>query len=91
MAGAQGRGLVDALVDPDALVDAAVKEAEALAALPAASFTLTKAQARQPIRDFLGLHAARIDREVARIWSAAPAQDAIRRYVDRTLGGAARH
>lgn len=91
MADAQGRGLVDALVDPDALVDAAVKEAEALAALPAASFTLTKAQARQPIRDFLGLHAARIDREVARIWSAAPAQDAIRRYVDRTLGGAARH
>ena len=48
---------------------------------------LTKAQARQPIRDFLGLHAARIDHEVARIWSAAPAQDAIRRYVDKTLGG----
>jgi len=76
---------VSALVDPEALVDAAVKEAQALAALPAATFTLTKAHARQPIRDFLGLHAARIDGEVARIWSAAPAQDAIRRYVARTL------
>jgi enoyl-CoA hydratase len=85
MAEAEARGLVSALVDPDALVDAAVKEAEALAALPATSFTLTKAQTRQPVRDFLGLHAARIDGEVARIWSAAPAQDAIRRYVDRTL------
>jgi len=90
MATAAARGLVDALVDPDALVDAAVKEAQALAALPAASFTLTKAQARQPIRDFLGLHAARIDGEVARIWSAAPAQEAIRRYVDKTLGRATR-
>jgi enoyl-CoA hydratase len=85
MADASARGLVDALVDPEALVDTAVKEAEALAALPAASFTLTKAQARQPIRDFLGLHAARIDHEVARIWSAAPAQEAIRLYVARTL------
>ena len=85
MAEAAARGLVNALVDPEALVDAAVKEAQALAALPAATFTLTKAHARQPIRDFLGLHAARIDGEVARIWSAAPAQDAIRRYVARTL------
>jgi len=85
MAEAAARGLVSALVDPEALVDAAVKEAQALAALPAATFTLTKAHARQPIRDFLGLHAARIDGEVARIWSAAPAQDAIRRYVARTL------
>jgi enoyl-CoA hydratase len=86
MANAASRGLLDGVMNSDALVDTAVKEAEALAALPAASFALTKAQARQPIRDFLGLHAARIDGEVARIWSAAPAQDAIRRYVDKTLG-----
>lgn len=90
MADAAARGLVDALVDPDALMDTAVREAAALAALPAQSFTLTKAQVRQPIRDFLSLHAARLDGEVARIWSAAPAQDAIRRYVDQTLGGTAR-
>lgn len=85
MADAAARGLIDALVDSDILVDTAVKEAEALAALPAESFRLTKAQARQPVRDFLGIHAARVDREVLRIWSAAPAQDAIRRYVARTL------
>lgn len=85
LADAGARGLIDALVEPDALVGTAVKEAEVLAALPAETFTLTKAQTRQPIRDFLGVHAARIDREVARIWSAAPAQDAIRRYVARTL------
>lgn len=87
---AQRRGLLDAVVEPEALLDAALAEAEALAAIPAESFALTKAQARQPARDFLALHAPRIDREVVRCWSAAEAQGAIRRYVEKTLGGAAR-
>jgi enoyl-CoA hydratase len=87
---AQAHGLVDAVVEPGALLDAAVAAAEALAAIPAESFALTKAQLRQPARDFLALHAARIDREALRCWSAPAAQDAIRRYVAKTLGGAPR-
>ena len=84
------RGLVDTVVEPDALLDAAVAEAEALAAIPAESFALTKAQLRQPVRDFLALHAARIDREALACWGAPAAQDAIRRYVEKTLGGGRR-
>ena len=87
---ALGRGLIDAVVEPGALLDAALAEAEALAAIPAESFALTKAQLRQPARDFLALHAARIDREALACWSAPAAQDAIRRYVAKTLGSAAR-
>ena len=82
------RGLVDEVVEPSGLVDAAVAAAERLAAIPPETFALTKAQARQPTRDFLAVHAARIDREVARCWRAPAAQGAIRRYVERTLGGA---
>ena len=80
------RRLVDEVVEPAALVDAAVAEAQTLAAIPPATFALTKAQARQPTRDFLAVHAARIDREVARCWRAPEAQAAIRRYVAATLG-----
>jgi enoyl-CoA hydratase/carnithine racemase len=87
---ALARGLVDAAIEPGALLDAAVAEAEALAAIPAASFTLTKAQLRQPTRDFLARHAARIDDEALACWSAPPAQAAIRRYVEKTLAGGRR-
>jgi enoyl-CoA hydratase len=82
---AAGHGLVDTLVDAPALLDAAVGEAQRLAAIPAETFALTKAQSRQPVRDFLSLHSARIDREVQRCWSAPEAQAAIRRYVEQTL------
>ncbi len=84
------RGLVDTAVEPDALLEAAVTEAEALAAIPAESFALTKAQLRQPVREFLARHAARIDRDVLACWRAPAAQDAIRRYVAKTLGGGRR-
>ena len=84
------RGLVDTAVEPDALLEAAVAEAEALAAIPAESFALTKAQLRQPVREFLARHAARIDRDVLACWRAPAAQDAIRRYVAKTLGGGRR-
>jgi enoyl-CoA hydratase/carnithine racemase len=82
------RGLLDSVVEPASLLDAALAEAEALATIPAESFALTKAQLRQPTRDFLAVHAARIDREALACWSAPAAQDAIRRYVAKTLGAA---
>jgi enoyl-CoA hydratase len=82
------RGLLDSVVEPASLLDAALAEAEALATIPAESFALTKAQLRQPARDFLAVHAARIDREALACWSAPAAQDAIRRYVAKTLGAA---
>jgi hypothetical protein len=43
------------------------------------------AHARLPRR-----HAARIDDEALACWSAPPAQAAIRRYVEKTLGGGRR-
>jgi enoyl-CoA hydratase len=43
------RGLVDHVVGPDELMDRALAEANALGALPPATFALTKTQIRQPL------------------------------------------
>ncbi|MBI2525112.1 MAG: hypothetical protein HYV93_03935 [Candidatus Rokubacteria bacterium] len=58
----------------------------ALGALPPATFRLTKAQIRQPARERWESSRARIDAQVAEIWAEAPAREAIRGYVERTLG-----
>jgi enoyl-CoA hydratase len=46
------RGLVDDVVEPAELMDRALAEANALGALPAATFALTKRQIRQPLIDW---------------------------------------
>src|SRR5436309_2825752 len=45
------RGLVDAVVDPEALLAGAIDAARALASLSQAAFALTKSQTRQPVLD----------------------------------------
>src|SRR5262249_44378017 len=46
---AQARGLVDTVVEPEALLASAIKAAQSLASLSPAAFALTKSQARQPV------------------------------------------
>jgi len=78
------RGIVDAVVEPDALIDAAVAAAEGFAALPAGVFELTKRQLREPalqrIRD-----GAQFEEEIVRLWTAPRTLTFIRDYIARTF------
>jgi hypothetical protein len=42
----------------------------------------SKLHIRQPVRDLLDAHEARIDAEVMRVWTDPETRDAVRRYVD---------
>jgi enoyl-CoA hydratase/carnithine racemase len=78
-------GLVDAVEEPDALLDAAVAAAEAFASRPAAAFAMTKAQLRGPAVDRMHSGRTRWDNEITALWTAPETFDAIRRYIDRTF------
>jgi len=82
---AVANGLVDEVVEPDALVTRAVEAAEHLAAAPGPAFLSTKDQLRAPIRDFLVTRAPAIDAAVFEAWKSKEAHDAIRAYVEKTL------
>jgi enoyl-CoA hydratase len=79
-------GLVDEVVPAEDLAARAQATAEALAAIPSASFALTKRQLRQPHQDALARDGDRIDAEVARIWASREARAALADYAERTLG-----
>jgi enoyl-CoA hydratase len=77
-------GLVDALAEPDRVLDEAVAVAESLAAVPFDAFDLTKRQLREPalqrMRD-----GGDTDTIVREAWAGEPVLAAIRDYVARTL------
>lgn len=77
-------GLIEAVTDPDRLLDEAVASAQALAALPASAFTLTKAQFREPSLQRMRTGAA-IDAAVQEVWASDATLTAIRDYVARTF------
>jgi enoyl-CoA hydratase len=77
-------GLVDAVTDPDRLVDEAVAVADGLTAVPYQAFHLTKRLLREPalrrMREGAGLDAI-----VQEAWAGKDVQNAVRDYVARTL------
>ena len=77
-------GIVDAVSAPDRLLDDAIAMAEAFAALPTTSFTLTKRVMREPALQRIRAGAA-LDAEVREAWASDETLDAIRAYVARTL------
>lgn len=79
------RGLVDAAVDPDRLLDEGIAAAAAMAALPPAAFAITKNQLREPALARIRDGKERFDPIIDRAWAAPETLDAIRRYVARTL------
>jgi enoyl-CoA hydratase len=79
------RGLIDAIVPPDALMDRAVAAAETLAALSPQAFALTKKQMRQPVAERTASNARDFDDAVTEVWTAQASHDYIRAYVARTL------
>jgi enoyl-CoA hydratase len=82
---ARARGLVDDIVEPAELMDRAMAAAKRLAALPPATFALTKAQLRQPVADRMARHGASVDARAEAIWASADTIGHIRDYVAKTF------
>lgn len=80
------RGLVHGLVPSEALLDRACAEAEERARIPDTVFALTKRQVRAPVLERLGPGPWRPDPDVRALWEDPASQDAIRAYLERTLG-----
>ena len=82
---ARGRGLLDEVVEPAALIERAVAAAQTLAALPPPAFAQSKQQIRQSVTDAMQRHGQRIDAAAEEIWTSAQTLDRVRDYVARTL------
>ena len=78
-------GLVDEVVAPDRLLERALEAAGQLAAIPGASFELTKAQLRRPTLERIDALHDELEPRVAAQWASPGVQEHLRDYVDRTL------
>jgi enoyl-CoA hydratase len=83
---ALARGLVDEVVDAEELMKLAVERARAYAALPARAFRLTKRALRRPVLERWEADAPSTDSRVLDLWSAPETPDAIRAYLEATVG-----
>jgi enoyl-CoA hydratase len=81
---ALGYGLVDAVADPDRVVDDAIAVAESLAAVPPQAFQLTKRLLREPTLRRIREGSA-VDALVQDAWAGEAVLSAVRDYVARTL------
>lgn len=79
--GAAERGFVDEIVPPERLLSRATEVATDLAAIPAATYALTKAQLARPSGS-----AVELEDELRAIWTSADTAAHIRGYLRRTLG-----
>jgi enoyl-CoA hydratase len=83
--GGAERGWIHEIVAPADLTDRAVAAAQTLAALPAATFAMTKRQMHSPVIERMERQGEEIDAAVTEIWAAPEATTRIRDYVARTL------
>lgn len=79
------RGLVHEVVEPAALMERAIAAARSLAALPPATFALTKEQLHQQAADNVARHAARVDVRVEEIWASEQTLQNIRDFVAKNI------
>ena len=84
-AAALALGLIDEVVDPDALLDRALATAERLASVPADTFAITKREIRRPAMDRIRSLAQTTAQEVQAQWLEPRTLDRIRAYLDRTI------
>jgi enoyl-CoA hydratase len=82
---AKARGLIDDIVPADALIERAVRAAEALAALSPRAFAVTKSQMRQPVAERTASNARDFDEAVVGVWTAQDTLGYVRDYVAKTL------
>jgi enoyl-CoA hydratase/carnithine racemase len=79
------RGLIDASVEQDALMERAMAAAQALAALSPAAFALSKSHSRQPVLNRLQTDGPAIDKAVDEVWLSSESTARVRDYVTRTF------
>jgi enoyl-CoA hydratase len=79
------RGLVNAAVDPAALMERSMAAAQELAALSPPAFAQTKMQIRAPVTERVAQSGQATDEAVTEIWCAPETVGYIRGYVARTL------
>ena len=82
---AKEKGLVDATVEPDKLLDEAIAVAEALAAVPSEVFAITKRQICDQVITRVREEANRFDSAIEELWTAPATLATIRDYVARTF------
>ena len=85
LADARALGLVDELGPAESLLTTALAAARRLAAVPSATYALTKRQLAAPALERLARDAARDDAEVREIWRRPEVQDSLRTFAQRTL------
>lgn len=78
---ATATGLVHEVVEPDQLLDTALREAGSLATAPAEVYALAKRQLRRPALDRIDAHEATDDPLVAEIWGDERTAEALRGYL----------
>ncbi|MEM7200683.1 MAG: enoyl-CoA hydratase/isomerase family protein [Planctomycetota bacterium] len=78
---AQAMGLVDEIVPQAEVLDTALRAARQLAAMPAATFAVTKRQLRAPLLAAVA-QTAMLDAEVVARWRDPATHEAIRAYLD---------
>ena len=83
---AEELGLVDELVEPEALMGRAVKIAERLGAVPESAFQLTKRQLMVPLRMRLAHLGDRHEQAARQVWVTEETSQAMRRFVRERLG-----
>ncbi len=79
-------GLVDELVEPDALVERASAVARDFAAIPPSAFALAKRQLRSPTLQRADTYAITNDDDALAAWSSPETHAHIRGYLERTIG-----
>ena len=84
-AAALALGLIDEVVEPDALLDSALASAERLASVPAETFAITKREIRRPALERIRALEPTVAREVHAQWLEPRTLDGIRAYLDRTI------
>jgi len=83
---AKTHGLVDEVVPVTELLERAVHVAGEMAAIPADAFRLAKQQARAPALERCGKLGPDFSARVLETWMSPTSTDAIRSYLERTLG-----
>lgn len=82
---AREKGLVDALAEPDKLLERSLAIAAQLASLQADAFALTKRQLREPTMRRIREDGPGFDRAAEELWASPATHAAIQDYVTRTF------
>jgi enoyl-CoA hydratase len=83
--GAKERGLIDEIVEPDALMDRSREIAERLASMPPVTFRLMKEALRRPVVERVEA-SAQADAAARAAWGSEEVREAIRAFLMKTFG-----